>query len=315
MNDVANSSLQDASNGHSLTQTLSAGAMLRRAREAAGLHVAALAVSMKVPVKKLEALEADRLDLLPDVVFVRALAASVCRALKIDPVPVLEQLPQTSAPRLNASESGINAPFHVPGQTVRLSIPAFFAKPRVLAVLALLIGAVVVALFPEFKSSPLSADADRAVTPVPAIQVPVVVSQVAPQVSVDAAVPVPVSVGGIPAGAASGVGSVAVMPAEVGKPAVSDPLTLVKSENPAGGSSAGLVVFKAKGPSWVEVTDAKGTVQIRKILSAGESAGASGALPLAVVVGRVDVMDVEVRGKAFRLDGISKDNVARFEVK
>jgi cytoskeleton protein RodZ len=58
------------------TASLTAGAMLRKARMAAGLHVAALAVSMKVPVKKLEALESDRLDLLPDVAFVRALASS-----------------------------------------------------------------------------------------------------------------------------------------------------------------------------------------------------------------------------------------------
>ena len=39
--------------------TLTAGALLRQAREASGLHIAALAVTMKVPVKKLEALESD----------------------------------------------------------------------------------------------------------------------------------------------------------------------------------------------------------------------------------------------------------------
>ena len=44
-----------------------AGALLRQAREASGLHIAALAVLLKVPVKKLEALESDRLDLLPDI--------------------------------------------------------------------------------------------------------------------------------------------------------------------------------------------------------------------------------------------------------
>lgn len=36
-----------------------AGALLRQARESTGLHIAALAVAMKVPVKKLEALEAE----------------------------------------------------------------------------------------------------------------------------------------------------------------------------------------------------------------------------------------------------------------
>ncbi|HYE38489.1 MAG TPA: helix-turn-helix transcriptional regulator, partial [Ramlibacter sp.] len=55
------------------TDGVTAGALLRDAREAAGLHVATLAANLKVPVRKLEALEEDRYDLLPDAVFVRAL--------------------------------------------------------------------------------------------------------------------------------------------------------------------------------------------------------------------------------------------------
>src|SRR5512140_1967919 len=93
---------------------VSAGTLWRRAREAAGRHVAALAVSLKVPVRKLEALEADRYDLLTDAVFVRALAGSICRNLKIDPQPVLERLPQMAAPRLAGASDSINAPFRAP---------------------------------------------------------------------------------------------------------------------------------------------------------------------------------------------------------
>ena len=48
---------------------VTAGRLLREAREAAGLHIASLAVSLKVPVRKLELLEADRFDELPDAVF------------------------------------------------------------------------------------------------------------------------------------------------------------------------------------------------------------------------------------------------------
>jgi cytoskeleton protein RodZ len=81
------------------------------------------------------------------------------------------------------------------------------------------------------------------------------------------------------------------------------------------GASSGIVVFKVRGPSWVEVTDGKGVVQLRKTMSIGESIGASGVLPLSVVVGRADVTDVEVKGKPFSLAAIAKDNVARFEVK
>ena len=83
----------------------SAGTLLRQAREASGLHIGALSVSLKVPVKKLEALEADQYDLLPDAVFARALAASVCRTLKVDPGPVLSRLPGQVMPRLQLESS------------------------------------------------------------------------------------------------------------------------------------------------------------------------------------------------------------------
>ena len=61
--------------------------------------------------------------------------------------------------------------------------------------------------------------------------------------------------------------------------------------------------------------DAKGTVQLRRILQAGEKASVGGELPLAVIVGRADATAVEIRGKAFKLEALSQDNVARFEVK
>ena len=74
-------------------------------------------------------------------------------------------------------------------------------------------------------------------------------------------------------------------------------------------------MFRTKSPSWVEVTDAKGVVAVRRLLAPGEAAGASGALPLQVTVGRADATEVQVRGKPFDLQAVSRDNVARFEVK
>ena len=76
-----------------------------------------------------------------------------------------------------------------------------------------------------------------------------------------------------------------------------------------------MVVFKAKAESWIQVTDAKGVVVLRRLLAAGESAAASGALPLAVTVGSANATDVVVRGKPFDLGPLARDNVARFEVK
>lgn len=93
----------------------SAGRLLREAREKRGMHIAALAASIKVTPKKLEALESDRIDLLPDATFARALAQTVCRALKIDSGPVMALLPprpttgSSRSARASTPASGIAA--------------------------------------------------------------------------------------------------------------------------------------------------------------------------------------------------------------
>jgi cytoskeleton protein RodZ len=71
-----------------------AGGILRAAREKSGLHLAVLSVNLKVSIKQLEALEADQYDQLIEPVFARALAAKICRILKIDTEPVLSLMPQ-----------------------------------------------------------------------------------------------------------------------------------------------------------------------------------------------------------------------------
>lgn len=285
----------------------SAGALLRQAREAAGLHVAALAVALKVPVRKLEALEDDRYDQLPDAVFARALASSVCRNLKIDPRPVLERLPQTSAPRLIQSNEGIGAPFRAPGDAVAPGWREHLARPVSLAVGALLLGALVILLLPTLRSEapPVAA---RPEAPAVAMAASVVVPSAAPA---DAAA--------TPSGSAADSALVGVapapaaLPASAPVPAMSAAPTAPAAEGPV--PATGIVVFRASGPSWVEVVDARGGVALRRLMAAGETAGASGNLPLAVTVGSASTTAVEVRGKPFDLGPVSRDNVARFEVK
>ncbi len=115
--------------------------------------MAALAVSLKVPVRKLEALESDRYDLLSDAVFVRALASSVCRNLKIDAQPVLDRLPQGAAPRLIRDSDGLNAPFRGPRDGTGPSWPEQLSKPVILAVFGLLLGALILILLPRMQTS------------------------------------------------------------------------------------------------------------------------------------------------------------------
>lgn len=304
-----------------------AGMLLRRAREQAGLHVASLAVNLKVPVRKLEALEEDRYDLLPDAVFVRALASSVCRTLKIDPQPVLERLPQTARPRLVQNNDGINTPFRAPGDGPRPGVLDQLSRPVTLTVIALLLAAVVLVFLPVTREEAASLASrsepvmppgtPAAVTAAPAE--PRVTETVTPASSAAVAPATPA-----PAAATPPATTPVPAPAQTAAPApaaaVTPPgpadsaLTAASGQTPITGST-GIVVFRTRGSSWVQVTDAKGTPVFRRLMEAGETAGATGALPLSVTVGSVEATDVQVRGKPFNLGPVTKDNVARFEVK
>ena len=293
--------------------TPSAGTLLRQGREEAGLHVATLAAALKVPVRKLEALEADRLDLLPDAVFVRALAASVCRNLKLDPAPILRRLPATGGPRLAPTEGGINAPFRSPRDGAGPSWRDQLSRPVFLVVFVLLLGALVVVLLPRHDGvEEVTAPAPAAE---PASQSAPTVANSAPEQVVDSAAQTPP---GAVASALAAAKPAAPAAAAAASIAVATPKAVVATAPALAAllpAAEGIVVFKAKAASWIQVTDARGGVPLRKLLTAGESAAASGPLPLAVTVGSVSATDVQVRGKPFDLAPLSRDNVARFEVK
>lgn len=303
-----------------------AGALLRQAREAAGLHVAALAVSLKVPVKKLEALEANRFAELPDAVFVRALAGSVCRALKVDPTPILALLPQSAKPQLHTDEVEAKTTFRTPGTQQHAPWRDWLSRPGPLLTLGLVLAALLLVFWPVTPEAPPSAvvvlpaapaspgaDAAHAVpgqsTASPASELPeatVVPSAASTGPAVQSLSAQPPMGGALPVAVAPGAGG--AMP--VVAPPSGEPARSVAAAGPVVAVS-----FKARATTWVAVTDARGESPLRRSLSAGEMVSVSGPAPLAVVVGRVDATTVEVRGQVFNLDAVARDNVARFEVK
>lgn len=161
-----------------------AGAVLRSYRQADGLKLEALASTLRVPLAKLEALEDDRLDLLPDAVFARALALAVCRQLKTDPTPVLALLPGHDVSRLAVKdERGLDSPLHRPSllpQSSFLAIQGFFSPLRGAAV-AVLVLALLLAVWPDIQ---VWLGGAKEVEPAAAVDVPVVAPVAAPVVDV-----------------------------------------------------------------------------------------------------------------------------------
>lgn len=272
------------------------GPYLRQVRENAGIHIAALAQALKVPVSRLEALEADRFDEMPDPAFARALTATICRLLQVDPAPVLARLPQRNAARLVGDTRALSK--GLPAMPTRKpSLAQQFPKPLVWGVVLLLVGAGALMLLPRDQMGQwmeaLSHRLERSETETPApgvVQEPVAAqAPTEPVAAVEPSAP-------------------AVPPAAIASaPAASAPAAAADTD--------AVLVLKATADSWIKISDARGTVVFQKMLSAGDQQSITAPPPLAVVVGRADGTQVIVRGKPMDLSAIARSNVARFEVK
>jgi cytoskeleton protein RodZ len=280
----------------------SAGALLREARIAQGLHIAALAAAIKVAPRKLELIEADRYSELPDATFARALAQTMCRVLKIDAEPVLSRLPQAKIGSLDHVASGLNAPFrerpgrHEPRDWSLLGMPVVWGTAL------LLIAAVGVYLLPPgllMHERAVEPSAPAASQPVSssALPLPEPASAAAPTTPV----PAPQAPASVAASSEQSVASAA-------------PVAAVSLAQPPAAAAAAPLQLRTTAESWVQVTDAHGKVLLARTLQAGESLGLDGALPLRVRIGNASATQVSFRGEPVRL-AAARDNTAKIELK
>ena len=283
-----------------------AGRLLREARERQGLHIVALAALIKVAPKKLEMLEADRLDALPDATFARALAQTVCRALKIDAGPVLALLP-VSGHRLEQVGRSLNTPFRErPGMLAQREGPAFATSPAFWITGLILLAAVTVYLLPaglirvgasrpQAASTPASATNELPGMPPDSTST----SSLTPTLSASPA-STDASASTAPA-SADAAASATAMPIDGGAPSVA--------------ASAGILEVHTSDSSWVEVIDSRGQSLISRLMQPGETIGLDGALPLRVRIGNAAATRLVFRGQATELAAHTRDNVARLDLK
>jgi len=268
-----------------------AGALMRSARQQQGLHIAALAASLKVVPAKLEALEAGRVHELPDAAFTRALAKAVCRSLKIDPTPVLALLPGAPPDALGRVDGGLNMPFRErPGRVV----PADWAPWRhpVLWLTALLL--VAAAAFVLVPSAPpreptVPAAADGAAVPV-----------MPPDTGVPAASP---DSSAAPAGPAASAPALAASTA-----AASMPTALVATAATSAAPGTEALTLRALQDTWVQAVDGSGQTLLARVVPAGETLALTPALPVRLKIGNARGTELQFRGRSVPLE--TRDNIA-----
>jgi len=312
-----------------------AGSLIRDARQAQGIDLASLAAMLKIPLRRLEALEADQHDQLQGPTFERALAQAACRVLKIDPKPVLALLPQHARNTLEGVTEGINAPFRDGQGGGGVELPAI-VRPVGIIVIVLILAAIALLVVPdgwlarvtrplmnglsasmsgEGGNGAASAPAAVTTTPVPAqVASAVVSSPVVPAASAPVPVPVPVSPSPTPAPAPA---AASAAPPAVAAPAQAAPASPGVDEVLAHVAPAPSIPLQvlASADSWVEVVDAHGRTLLSRTVVAGESVGLDGAMPMHIKVGNASGTRLKLRGDNVDLTPWTRDNVARLEVK
>jgi cytoskeleton protein RodZ len=294
-----------------------AGKLLKAARQAKGVHLGVLAMTLKVPVRQLEALEADQYDTFKGgPTFLRAITSAMCRHLGTDPTPVLALLPSavssmgTTSPRL-APVSGRQRVSLRPARGVQRHARTVLG----LALLMLLVTAGFLWLpspeswWPGLASNePAAAASEESAVPLGQASNPESTDDAAPAASEAASA----ASGASPVAPAVGA-SAAQLSAQTLAPVAAASASAAKTATTAAATPA-VLRLDANADTWVEVRDAKGQ-PVGKLLKAGESMEIQQPVPYSVVIGRAQAVKATLRGQPFDLKPHTPQTVARFEVK
>ena len=283
-----------------------AGALLRAAREAAGLSVDAVAQQLKLAPRQVKALEEGDYTHLPGRTFVRGFVRNYARLVHLDPEKVLGALPAgASAPTLEAPMLQQTAPTmgELPTSEHSKSGWTRWAIPLTLAAI------VAAAATYEWLRPPGESRATLGGDPAANIErpAPIIAKQEAPGTSLqnplaatapDPTPDTPPSTSSAPASTASPSPATAPSPAPT----------------PATGTTIALqpLMLAFRDYSWTEVRDRNGRVLLSGMNPGGTAQSLSGTPPLEIVIGNAADVSVRYKGQPVDLAPHTRQNVARF---
>lgn len=297
---------------------IDAGTLLRQLREEKGMPIEAMAAALKVSVAKLHALEEGRSDAFPNIAFVRALAMSVCKVLKVDHAAVLAKLPMPDTSNLHVDTQN-KQPFKENSSRLSLhhTTVDFFARwvrGKYVWPAFILLAALFVYWWPSLPVSkfvqqqPVAARPSTSSGNVAALAGVTgangsasVASQESAPVAASASSPT------LPAQAEGAVTLAASLPSASAPSVSADNAGIVTG-------TQGEITLVATDESWVRIKDADGALLIRRLVFPGEQVKLAGKLPLRVTVGNVAAVALQYQGKNIDLSDHTRGNVARLDL-
>lgn len=304
-----------------------AGAMLRAAREGAGLSIDAVAQQLKLAPRQVRAIEEADHSQLPGRTFVRGFVRNYARLVRLDVDSVLAALPDADAAPDTASlqpPAAAMGELPAPESTglgwTRWAIPA-----AMVAIVAALAGYEFLRPAAEPRHEPTVADiaptpvaAVPAPNPNPAPTEPAGAPLANPVASNAAAVPPTSSIEPPPVPAATPPGNAAAQGPAPGSATVAaataTPVaaTAAKPAAPAAGVS---VVLAFRDYSWIEARDRNGAILMSRMNAGGSSQTITGEPPLDLVIGNAADVTVTFKGARVDLVPYTRQNVARLTLR
>lgn len=289
----------------------SVGAVLRAAREAAGLTQEAIADRFKLRIAQVQAVESDQWEKLSGRTFARGLVRGYAKELNLD----AELLASQVMPDVRPTEAPIVPP-STPSIEPSKTLPE---KPRkdlgmVLAGLVVLVVSILayflwpVAERPAPQSPPMEAPA--AMTPPQGTNEPAASSAVASTTTLPPAAPVttPAEPSGQPL-------SPNVVPLEsLTKPATPTVPQPVPGPMVTESATAPMIHFTFTGTSWVEVRDRQGSVILSFTGSVGQQKSVSGQGPFSLHIGNAAGVKLTYKGQPVDLPRSPNTNSARVKL-
>jgi cytoskeleton protein RodZ len=320
------------------------GEILRVAREKAGYSLSDISAQTKINERQLEAIESGDVGRLPPETFAKAFIKSYCKALKMDPAPVImsfgfsEASAQVKTARSGQADSGRPEPLEpkMPNSSKRLSTLNFDRKTgkKSLSYGIVLAAVVVMAVFyiPVFMSGQEAEVVDAEViepNEAPVSTAPGAESAVPADGSLPLSLDPPAAAGDTsvfpalqqpvtPEGESAPSAAIAPSSSAVVGSTATPPLAETTAPAAAAASAAsggeGLLRFNFQEQSWVTVRDANDKVLISQLNDGGSNLEVKGQAPFKLIVGNAKAVSVSSNGKPVDLTSSIRGEVARITV-
>jgi cytoskeleton protein RodZ len=267
------------------------GELLIAARERWNLSDADLARQMRLALRQVQAMEANRFAELPGNTFVRGFIRNYARVVQSDAEPFLEAYERCRPRQQQPEIAHHNEQIAFPSKT----LPKWLWYLGILLLMALIAPLLIYLALHDDETPTKPAKPSVGPSTAPQAAQSAAVPFAPPQAVLQSAGPGPVS---------AAQSSVPNTPAAPAAPSASAPAV----------QSGPGVTLNFDGDAWVEIRDKSGKIVFSKLSRRGETQWVPGTPPFSLVVGNAAQVRIAYNGKPFDLGPYTKVNVARFKL-